>query len=74
MDAEAFRKNGKELIDLVADYWESLDTDKWEKPLPDVKPGFLQSLVPEEAPKDPESWQKIFADIEPVVLRGNTHW
>uniref|UniRef100_A0A1I8BZ92 Aromatic-L-amino-acid decarboxylase n=1 Tax=Meloidogyne hapla TaxID=6305 RepID=A0A1I8BZ92_MELHA len=74
MDVEAFRQNGKELIDLVADYWESLDTNKWEKPLPDVKPGFLQSLIPEEAPEEPESWQKIFADIEPVVLSGNTHW
>uniref|UniRef100_A0A915MS76 Aromatic-L-amino-acid decarboxylase n=1 Tax=Meloidogyne javanica TaxID=6303 RepID=A0A915MS76_MELJA len=74
MDVEAFRKNGKELIDIVADYWESLDTNKWEKPLPDIKPGFLQSLIPEEAPEEPESWQQIFADIEPVVLNGNTHW
>ncbi|KAF7640132.1 hypothetical protein Mgra_00000579 [Meloidogyne graminicola] len=74
MDAELFRQNGKELIDLVADYWESLETNKWEKPLPDVKPGFLQSLIPEEAPEEPESWKQIFADIDPVVLKGNTHW
>lgn len=42
MDSEEFRKYGKEMIDLVADYWDSLDQ---RKPLSDVMPGYIWSLV-----------------------------
>lgn len=42
MDAEAFRKYGKEMVDFVADYWQSLPT---RKPLPEVKPGYIWDLV-----------------------------
>lgn len=44
------------------------------KPLPDVKPGFLRELIPEEPPEEAEEWKQILKDVEPVVLRGNTHW
>jgi len=60
-------------VDLVADYWESLDGEQ-RTPLPQVKPGFLRSLIPDEPPEEPESWEQILKDIEPVVLQGNTHW
>lgn len=43
MDAEAFRKYGKEMVDFVADYWESLPA---RKPLPDVQPGYIWEKVP----------------------------
>ncbi|KAH7731929.1 Protein BAS-1 b [Aphelenchoides avenae] len=71
MDAEAFRKYGKEMVDFVADYWESLPA---RKPLPDVQPGYIWEKVPSEPPTDPEPWENIFADIDPVVLQGNTNW
>jgi aromatic-L-amino-acid decarboxylase len=71
MDSEAFRKHGKEMVDLVADYWDSL---RDRQPLPDVKPGFIWDLVPNSPPESPEEWSKILADVDPVVLQNNTNW
>lgn len=30
--------------------------------------------MPKEAPKEPELWEKIFSDLEPVILNANTNW
>ena len=51
---EEFREFGREMIDYVADYLENIR----DRPvLPKVKPGYLQQLVPTEAPDQPENWQ-----------------
>lgn len=71
MDAEEFRKHGKEMVDFIADYWEGL-ADR--KPMPDIKPGFMDDLVPTEPPEHRQEWTDIFHDIEPVVLSTNTNW
>jgi aromatic-L-amino-acid decarboxylase len=42
MDSEEFRKHGKEMVDFIADYWQDLDK---RKPMPDIKPGFMEDLV-----------------------------
>ena len=42
MDADEFRKHGKEMVDFIADYWDTLHE---RKPMPDVKPGFMDDLV-----------------------------
>ena len=42
MDAEQLRSEGCKVIDIVADYWESM---RKRRPLPDVKPGFMNQLV-----------------------------
>ena len=61
MNAEEFRKVGKEMIDYVADYLENIE----KRPvLSSVKPGYLHHLIPEEAPQDPEKWEDVFNDIE----------
>jgi aromatic-L-amino-acid decarboxylase len=71
MDSKEFRKWGKEMIDFVADYWENI---RDHLPTPDVQPGFMRKLVPDEAPEDPEPWENIFGDLDKVVIKGNTHW
>ncbi|KRZ19819.1 Aromatic-L-amino-acid decarboxylase [Trichinella pseudospiralis] len=71
MDAEEFRKWGKKMVDFVADYWINLPN---RTPMSDVRPGYLRSLLPEEAPVNPDSWENIFSDIETVILQGTTHW
>ena len=45
MDAEEFRRRGKEMIDYVADYLEK-DIRKYP-PLAKVEPGYLKKLIPE---------------------------
>ena len=67
MNAEEFRKAGKEMIDYVADYLENIE----KRPvLPSVEPGYLHHLIPEEAPQDPEKWEDVFSDIERVIMPG----
>ncbi|XP_041369157.1 aromatic-L-amino-acid decarboxylase-like [Gigantopelta aegis] len=71
MDADEFRRHGREMIDYVANY---LETIRLRRPFPDVKPGYLRELVPDEAPQDPEQWKDIFKDIEGIIMPGVTHW
>jgi len=71
MDSKEFRKRGKEMIDYVADY---LDTIEDRKVLPDVKPGYLKPLIPNQAPEEPDKWEDLINDIERVIMPGVTHW
>lgn len=66
-----FRRHGKELIDWIADYWETVE----DRPiLPTVAPGEIRSMMPDEAPEQPESFDEIRADLDRVVMPGLTHW
>uniref|UniRef100_A0A3Q3WFP5 Aromatic-L-amino-acid decarboxylase n=1 Tax=Mola mola TaxID=94237 RepID=A0A3Q3WFP5_MOLML len=71
MDTAEFRHRGKEMVDYVADYLENIE----QRPVyPDLKPGYLRSLIPTEAPTDPESYDDIMKDVERVIMPGITHW
>uniref|UniRef100_A0A672Q251 Aromatic-L-amino-acid decarboxylase n=1 Tax=Sinocyclocheilus grahami TaxID=75366 RepID=A0A672Q251_SINGR len=71
MDAAEFRRRGKEMVDYVADYLENIEK---RQVYPDVEPGYLRSLIPEEAPEEAESYEDVFKDIERVIMPGVTHW
>ncbi|XP_067004267.2 histidine decarboxylase [Anabrus simplex] len=62
---------GKEMVDYIADYLQHI---RDRRVYPDVKPGYLRSLLPDSAPLDPEPWDNIMADIESVIMPGVTHW
>ncbi|XP_077454163.1 aromatic-L-amino-acid decarboxylase [Stigmatopora argus] len=71
MNAAEFRRRGKEMVDFVADYLENLE----QRPVyPDVEPGYLRSLIPTEAPLEPENYEDIMKDVERVIMPGITHW
>ncbi|PAV75464.1 hypothetical protein WR25_26849 [Diploscapter pachys] len=72
MDSQDFRQAGKRMVDYVADYWDELRTGQ-RRPLPPVKPGYLDELMP-EAPTKPDGWDRIFQDLEPMIMNGNTNW
>ncbi|RXN05959.1 aromatic-L-amino-acid decarboxylase-like protein [Labeo rohita] len=71
MDAAEFRRCGKEMVDYVADYLENIEK---RQVYPDVEPGYLRSLIPEEAPEEAESYEDVVKDIERVIMPGVTHW
>uniref|UniRef100_A0A8R1DF05 Aromatic-L-amino-acid decarboxylase n=1 Tax=Caenorhabditis japonica TaxID=281687 RepID=A0A8R1DF05_CAEJA len=71
MDSAKLRTEGKKMIDIVADYWDGI---RQRKPLSDVKPGYINFLVPPRPPLGPESWEKIYQDLEKVVFNGSSHW
>lgn len=67
----SFPLSGKELVDYIADYLETIRT---RRVFPNVKPGYMRQLVPDSAPVDGESWSSILEDVERVVMPGITHW
>ena len=56
MDAAEFRVRGKEMVDYIADY---LETIHERRVFPEVDPGYLEELIPNAAPEKPESWDDI---------------
>ncbi|ESO98477.1 hypothetical protein LOTGIDRAFT_201667 [Lottia gigantea] len=71
MDAEEFRKRGREMIDYVADYLSNIES---RRPMPDVEPGYMKTLIREDAPVEPDQWEDVMKDIEPIIMKGVTHW
>uniref|UniRef100_A0A8C7D790 Aromatic-L-amino-acid decarboxylase n=1 Tax=Oncorhynchus kisutch TaxID=8019 RepID=A0A8C7D790_ONCKI len=71
MDTTEFRRRGKEMVDLIADYLENIEQ---RTVYPDVEPGYLRSLIPEEAPEEPDTYEDVVKDIERVIMPGVTHW
>uniref|UniRef100_A0A8C7Q1I5 Aromatic-L-amino-acid decarboxylase n=1 Tax=Oncorhynchus mykiss TaxID=8022 RepID=A0A8C7Q1I5_ONCMY len=67
MDATEFRRRGKEMVDLIADYLENIEQ---RTVYPDVEPGYLRSLIPEEAPEEPDTYEDVVKDIERVIMPG----
>ncbi|CAG8729851.1 4171_t:CDS:2, partial [Racocetra fulgida] len=67
MDIEEFRKRGYETVDQICKYYKELDN---YNVLPNVEPGYLKKLLPEEAPEEPESFDAIQSDIETKIIPG----
>lgn len=42
--------------------------------VPSVEPGYLQALLPKEAPMQGENWKDILPDVERAIMPGVTHW
>ena len=71
MDPEAFRREAHRLADWIADY---LDDPARYPVLSQVRPGDIRDALPAAAPEQGESFDRIFADFERVILPGITHW
>ncbi|XP_074026533.1 tyrosine decarboxylase 2 isoform X1 [Leptinotarsa decemlineata] len=71
MDHDEFRYRGKEMIEYICGYMENLET---RRVTPNIEPGYLRKLLPEEAPENSEDWDKIMEDVESKIMPGVTHW
>ncbi|KAI8042124.1 aromatic-L-amino-acid decarboxylase isoform X1 [Drosophila gunungcola] len=71
MEAPEFKDFAKTMVDFIAEYLENI---RERRVLPEVKPGYLKPLIPDEAPEKPENWQDVMQDIERVIMPGVTHW
>ena len=67
MNSNEFRRFGREMIDLVANY---LDTVQERPVFPSVEALYLEKLIPDTAPTNGESFDDIIADIERVIMPG----
>jgi len=71
MSPEEFRKNGKQMIDWIADYYENVE--KYPV-LSQVKPGDIIGQLPANAPQEGESMNQIMSDVNSIIMPGITHW
>lgn len=67
MDTEQFRKHGKEMVDYICEY---LETIKQRRVTPTVSPGWLKNKIPLEAPVQPEPFDAIMEDVENIIMPG----
>lgn len=71
MTPEDFRKNGYELVDMIAGYLEGVGE---QRIVPDIQPGDVRAMLPEHPPTEPEPWDSVMADVQRVVVPTITHW
>ncbi|MDB4583070.1 pyridoxal-dependent decarboxylase [Draconibacterium sp.] len=71
MTPEQFRKEGKKIIDWIADYYENIE--KYPV-LAQVKPGEIKASLPESAPQNSEPIDEMIRDLEEKIMPGITHW
>lgn len=71
MSSEEFRKQGKQMIDWIADYYENVEN---YPVLSQVKPGDIKNQLPDSAPANGESMDQIMKDVDSILMPGITHW
>ena len=71
MSPDEFRKQGKQMIDWIADYYENIE--KYPV-LSQIKPGEIKNQLPTVPPAESESMEQIMADVNSIIMPGITHW
>jgi aromatic-L-amino-acid decarboxylase len=71
MDQDAFRAAAHAVVDLLADYLETIEA---QAVFPAVEPGEIVPRLPAEAPEEPESIDRILADVGSLVVPNATQW
>ncbi|HEX2250211.1 MAG TPA: aminotransferase class I/II-fold pyridoxal phosphate-dependent enzyme, partial [Gemmatimonadales bacterium] len=71
MEPHDFRRYGHQLVDWMADYFETVA----RLPVtPPVEPGDVLQQLPALPPSRSEPFEQIFSDFQSIVLPGMTHW
>lgn len=71
MTPEEFRKFGHRIVDWVADY--RLKAGDFPV-MARTEPGEIKARVPADPPKDGENFDRIFRDLDDLILPGLSHW
>lgn len=71
MHKEEFRRFGHELIDWIAEYFDTIE----DLPvLAQIEPGDLKSQLPTSPPEKGEPMEDIIADVDRLIVPALTHW
>ena len=71
MTSEEFRRQGKQMIDWIADYYETVE--KYPV-LSQMHPGEISHQLPLDPPSESESMEQIMSDVNSIIMPGITHW
>ena len=55
------------MVDYIADYLETIER---RRVLPEVQPGYLREMLPNNAPTHAERWEDIIADVDHAIMPG----
>lgn len=72
MNVEEFRQHGKEMIDYICCYMNTID----KRPVApsNAEPGFLHDLIPSEPPIKGEKFEDMLEDVDKKIMPGMVHW
>ncbi len=68
---EEFRQKGYQMIDLVADYMENVES---YPVLSQLEPGDIYHNFPTHPPEQGERFDTVLSDVKERILPGLTHW
>ena len=71
MNTADFRKHAHEVVDWIADYLENIEKYPVKS---QVQPKEIYNQLPDSAPDQGESMDKIMRDFQNIILPGITHW
>lgn len=71
MTIEEFRRQGRAVIDWIADYYQRIET---LPVLSRVAPGQIRAVLPPGPPERPEAFETVLEDVDKLILPGITHW
>ncbi len=71
MTPDEFRRWGKELVDWIADYRETVEK---HPVLSQAEPGSIRAKLPPAAPETGDGFSGLLRDLDEIVLPGVTHW
>ncbi len=68
---EEFRRQGRAVIDWIADYYEKIESFPV---LSQVEPGQIRASLPHEPPPHGEAFEAVLKDVDNLIMPGITHW
>lgn len=68
---DEFRRQGRALVDWIADYAERVESLPVMSP---VEPGEIREKLPDAPPDEGEPFEAVLKDVEEIILPGITHW
>ncbi len=71
MDSDEFRKQGHEIVEWIARYFETIEKYPVKS---GVKPGSVKAQLPDKPPVEGESFDKFLKDFDDIIIPGITHW
>jgi aromatic-L-amino-acid decarboxylase len=70
-DPERFRREGRAVVDWIADVWQSMADRRVRS---DVPPGWVRERLPDHPPERAEPLADVLTDIDRVIMPGLTQW
>ena len=69
--ADAFRRQGHQMVDLIADYMENIESYPVQ---PQVEPGHIYRSLPDCPPAEAERFEAVLDDVHKLIIPNVMHW